>query len=456
MPSKRMRWEVFRRDNFTCYYCSAKPPDVQLELDHVVPQALGGPDDNDPAHYVAACRDCNRGKSSSSPDAPLVAAVAEDAVRWAQAMRAAQAQMLKDAQGCAAERAQFDEWWQAWGYGSGETRREVLRDPGWELTIDHLVSAGLPLSILKDCISLAMSQKKVLPENKFRYMCGVAWTKVRQLQINAKRILDGDAPMPAYMDGDAGYDQGRIDLARELFEQIGEDEQQHMLDYVDAGGEPTQGAVMSAAADWAFSYARGCLSYLLERIDVTIGTFPAEIGFPALRSAPELTFGVDSLESLARRAVEILECAADILNLPEAAAYLASMSAPERDEWRGLAIVLHCDRELSEDEVTLRAAECAREVSKLPGGWRLRRPAGVRRMCKGPGEHIPACSRRASFRAWFNESGCCKRGTERCAGHLICEQHLTCAMDGGVDSKGSVLTAQDYEALDPDLLEAPF
>jgi hypothetical protein len=455
MSSKRMRWEVFRRDNFTCYYCGAKPPDVRLELDHVVPEALGGPDDNDPAHYVAACGDCNRGKSSSNPDAPLVAAVAEDARRWAEAMLAAQVQMLEDAKGRTADRAQFDEWWSGWSYGSGEARQGFPKDPGWELTVDQIVSAGLPLSILKDCISLAMTREKVLPDNKFRYMCGIAWTKVRQLQMNARRILNGDAPASPYMDGEAGYDQGRIDLARDLFEQIGEDEQRFILDYVNSD-ELTEAEVMVEAVDWAFTDARSCLRWLLERVDAIVNIFPPEIGSVALRSAPELTFGVDQPEKLARRAAEILEHMADTLNLPDAEAYLAAMNAPERDEWRAQAIALHYDRELSEDEVTLRAAECAREALKLPGGWRLRRPAGVGYMCKGPGEHIPVCSRQASFRAWFGELECCAKDSDRCDGHLICEHHLACAIDGSIISNGKALTAQDYEALTLDPWEAPF
>jgi hypothetical protein len=73
--SKRLRYEVFRRDNFTCRYCGGKAPDVKLNVDAVVPEALGGSHKD-----VAACEACNGGKTSSSPDAPLVADVAERAL----------------------------------------------------------------------------------------------------------------------------------------------------------------------------------------------------------------------------------------------------------------------------------------------------------------------------------------------------------------------------------------
>lgn len=58
--SKQERFQIFERDNFTCQYCGRKPPEVQLEADHIVPLAKGGT--NDERNLITACRDCNRGK----------------------------------------------------------------------------------------------------------------------------------------------------------------------------------------------------------------------------------------------------------------------------------------------------------------------------------------------------------------------------------------------------------
>lgn len=58
--SKRLRFEVFKRDGFTCQYCGAKPPDTVLEVDHVHPRSLGGLDTLD--NLKTACWNCNRGK----------------------------------------------------------------------------------------------------------------------------------------------------------------------------------------------------------------------------------------------------------------------------------------------------------------------------------------------------------------------------------------------------------
>lgn len=58
--SKKLRFEVFKRDLFTCKYCGSKAPDVVLEVDHVVPVASGGK--NNTLNLVTSCFDCNRGK----------------------------------------------------------------------------------------------------------------------------------------------------------------------------------------------------------------------------------------------------------------------------------------------------------------------------------------------------------------------------------------------------------
>ena len=58
---KSVRFEVFKRDSFTCQYCGTKAPDVVLEVDHIRPVADGG--DNELLNLVTACRACNAGKS---------------------------------------------------------------------------------------------------------------------------------------------------------------------------------------------------------------------------------------------------------------------------------------------------------------------------------------------------------------------------------------------------------
>lgn len=60
--SKAIRFEVFKRDKFTCQYCGAKAPDVVLHVDHIEPLASGGTDDL--MNLVTSCEKCNLGKGA--------------------------------------------------------------------------------------------------------------------------------------------------------------------------------------------------------------------------------------------------------------------------------------------------------------------------------------------------------------------------------------------------------
>lgn len=63
MPIKNsVRFDVLRRDNFTCRYCGAQAgPGVVLHIDHVFPVAHGGT--NEFGNLVTCCQQCNSGKS---------------------------------------------------------------------------------------------------------------------------------------------------------------------------------------------------------------------------------------------------------------------------------------------------------------------------------------------------------------------------------------------------------
>lgn len=174
MPvSKRTRFEVLRRDNYICRYCHSQ--DVPLTVDHVTPITLGGSDD--PSNLVAACRDCNAGKTSTSPEEHLVTQVDEDAVRWAAAMRVAAERMEKER---LAEANYADAFLEAW------TATYLPSD--WEGSIRQMRQAGLPLTELLDAVDVAMSARYV--DSRFRYFCGVAWRKVARLQDFAREVID--------------------------------------------------------------------------------------------------------------------------------------------------------------------------------------------------------------------------------------------------------------------------
>lgn len=60
--SKRIRFEVLKRDKFACQYCGAKAPDVLLHIDHISPVANGGK--NELANLITSCVGCNLGKGA--------------------------------------------------------------------------------------------------------------------------------------------------------------------------------------------------------------------------------------------------------------------------------------------------------------------------------------------------------------------------------------------------------
>jgi hypothetical protein len=69
-----LRFKVLERDGFTCQYCGSRD---DLQADHVIPEALGGP--TTLWNLITACRTCNSGKSATLigeiPTSALAAAI---------------------------------------------------------------------------------------------------------------------------------------------------------------------------------------------------------------------------------------------------------------------------------------------------------------------------------------------------------------------------------------------
>jgi hypothetical protein len=62
--SQKVRFAIFRRDNFQCVYCGAQSPRVVLEIDHKISLRDGGSSAD--SNLVTACDACNRGKGAGS------------------------------------------------------------------------------------------------------------------------------------------------------------------------------------------------------------------------------------------------------------------------------------------------------------------------------------------------------------------------------------------------------
>jgi len=184
--SKRTRYEVLRRDEFTCRYCGGKSPEVELHVDHVNPVALGGTDS--PDNLVAACRDCNLGKASTSPSEGTVSAVAKDAERWARAIEEASQVVFGTDDATAVALELFtDEWSQATAWHGG---LHSLPD-NWAAIIVGYVRRGLPDDQIANAARIAINARGVNSSARFPYFCGVCRNRLERVEEAARAIING-------------------------------------------------------------------------------------------------------------------------------------------------------------------------------------------------------------------------------------------------------------------------
>lgn len=179
--TKRLRFEILRRDNHQCRYCGAKAPDVPLRVDHVIPIALGGSDD--PTNLVTACEPCNTGKSSIPLDAPLVEAVANDAIRWGKALQHA-AELDR------AKRSSDNQFvWTVINEIGLNVFTHLDRD--YERTILQFRDLGLDLDDMTHAIETVHS-RGLFGISRWKYFCGICWSMIKERQQTARSILDAE------------------------------------------------------------------------------------------------------------------------------------------------------------------------------------------------------------------------------------------------------------------------
>lgn len=128
----RLRFEVFKRDRFTCVYCGRTPPAVLLEIDHVLPRAAGGADGMD--NLITSCADCNRGKGAVLLDEGRAPAISRAQV-GALEERVAQAEAYAKAMQAhrQLEDGAIDMVIAAWAEAFGGARQERADGMWWQL-----------------------------------------------------------------------------------------------------------------------------------------------------------------------------------------------------------------------------------------------------------------------------------------------------------------------------------
>lgn len=179
--TKRTRFEVLRRDEHTCQYCGAKAPDVTLQIDHVVPVSLGGNDK--PENLVTACRDCNTGKSSIAPDAPLAQKLSAEASAYALGMVDKMTRFRADVERADELIEQFDEEWGGWTVLS--TGEKIPLPLDYELSLFRWAQMGVPFRVIQMAIAKAMAKTGLRGEySEFQYLAGIVWNMVNEREID--------------------------------------------------------------------------------------------------------------------------------------------------------------------------------------------------------------------------------------------------------------------------------
>jgi hypothetical protein len=170
--STRTRFEVFKRDEFTCQYCGEHPPKVILHVDHVIPVCEGG--DNSIDNLVTACQCCNLGKAGVSLDnVPQTlqnkALLALERRKQIEGYNAILAEIR--------EREDCDVWAianvLAIRHGHMDTlNRDYLR--GIRTFLKHL-----DFQEVYEAMEYAVDRMPYSENKAFRYFCGICWKKIK-------------------------------------------------------------------------------------------------------------------------------------------------------------------------------------------------------------------------------------------------------------------------------------
>lgn len=171
--SKKIRFEVFKRDSFQCQYCGRTPPQVTLETDHISPVASGGGNEID--NLVTACFDCNRGKSDR-----LLTSIPQTIVQKSEILEEKESQLKAYLKLVRAKQKRLEK--------DVDRVSEIysIFVPGYELndqariTVRMFIERLSALSV-EDAMAIAGNRWRHKDQNIFKYFCGICWNRIREI-----------------------------------------------------------------------------------------------------------------------------------------------------------------------------------------------------------------------------------------------------------------------------------
>lgn len=170
------RFNLFKRDGFTCQYCGNKPPAVVLEIDHILPVSKGGRSVDH--NLITSCFTCNRGKSDSLlDDVPQpIAEQLQEQVERQQQLEAYNAFLMKARK---AKQKNAKDLRKYWNESFGVELCDNKGFQGVKLQTMQTFVDKMPVAKIMDAIDIARS--KVNYESRaFKYFCGVCWSMIKE------------------------------------------------------------------------------------------------------------------------------------------------------------------------------------------------------------------------------------------------------------------------------------
>jgi hypothetical protein len=179
--SPKTRFEIFKRDLFTCQYCGGQPPVVILVVDHVIPVAKDG--DNDPLNLITSCRDCNSGKSDGDlrQVMPSLHEQMEEKRVRAEQITAYNRFLMENRD---REQRTVDELGRYWfdKTAAPEYRGKYVFGDAWARSVRTFLEHMAPAEIM-DAMDIAHGRFPFSIDSKvWKYFCGVCWRKIKRAQ----------------------------------------------------------------------------------------------------------------------------------------------------------------------------------------------------------------------------------------------------------------------------------
>lgn len=178
---KKLRFQVFHRDGFTCQYCGRRPPQVVLQPDHVLAHSKGGSDTLD--NLITSCEDCNQGKG----DADLAAA--PESLKDRIARQKETAEQVAAYNAFLMEQRQKEEeaidrlgiYWCNKTHGPRQQNKYTFGEAR-AASVKRFLQ-DLPEAEVLEAIDIANARYPLAPGvddlRTWRYFCGVCWRKIK-------------------------------------------------------------------------------------------------------------------------------------------------------------------------------------------------------------------------------------------------------------------------------------